>query len=104
MTGVSRPSDAIAVLDQVGAQRAVVIAWCGAGAELLLAAEHPDRVAGLVMIAPDLQLTPEPAEAEGSYSFDDELETPDRLGEMEPALLAARLAGLPGLLLPRDIY
>ncbi len=70
--------DALAVLDQVGAQRAVVIAWCGAGAELLLAAEHPDRVAGLVLIAPDLQLTPEPAEAEGSYSFDDELETQDR--------------------------
>ena len=33
--------DALAVLDEVGAQRAVVIAWCGAGEELLLAAEHP---------------------------------------------------------------
>jgi pimeloyl-ACP methyl ester carboxylesterase/predicted glycosyltransferase len=70
--------DALAVLDEVGAQRAVVIAWCGAGEELLLAAEHPDRLAGLVMIAPDLQLTPEPAEAEGAYSFDDELKTQDR--------------------------
>ncbi len=65
------------MLDQLGIDRAVVVAWCGAGEELVLAAEHPERVTGLVMIAPDLQVSEEPAEAEGPFSFDDELETED---------------------------
>ncbi|MGN6678601.1 MAG: alpha/beta fold hydrolase [Streptosporangiaceae bacterium] len=54
--------DAIAVLDKVGAERAVVVSWCLAGEDLTLAVEHPDRVAGLVMIAPDLLLTADPTE------------------------------------------
>jgi pimeloyl-ACP methyl ester carboxylesterase/predicted glycosyltransferase len=70
--------DALAVLDQLGVAQAVVVAWCGAGPELVLAAEHPERVAGLVMIAPDLRVTPDPADQEGPYSFDDELDTEDR--------------------------
>jgi pimeloyl-ACP methyl ester carboxylesterase/predicted glycosyltransferase len=60
-------ADALAVLDHLGAGRAVVVAWCGAGEELILAAEHPERVAGLVMIAPDLQLSDEPADAAGPF-------------------------------------
>ncbi|MGH3411242.1 MAG: alpha/beta fold hydrolase [Streptosporangiaceae bacterium] len=72
----ARAGDALAVLDQLGIDRAVV-AWCGAGEQLVLAAEHPERVTGLVMTAPDLQVSEEPAEAEGPYSFDDELETED---------------------------
>jgi pimeloyl-ACP methyl ester carboxylesterase/predicted glycosyltransferase len=66
--------DALAVLDAAGADRAVVLAWCSGGAELLLAAEHPDRVTGIVMIAPDLRLTPDPADEEGWQSFDAELD------------------------------
>src|SRR4051794_36613622 len=54
--------DALAVLDEAGIARAVVVAWCCAGEELILATEHPDRVAGLVLIAPDLLLTEDPAE------------------------------------------
>jgi pimeloyl-ACP methyl ester carboxylesterase len=66
--------DALAVLDHVGAGRLVLVSWCGAGDDLLLAVEHPDRVAGLVLIAPDLLLTEDPAQAEGPYSFDKELD------------------------------
>ena len=49
--------DAVAVLDRAGVERAVVVSWCGAGDDLMLAVEHPQRVAGLVLIAPDLLLS-----------------------------------------------
>ncbi len=64
--------DARAVLDHVGVDQAVVVSWCGSGEELLLAAEAPVRASGLLLIAPDLQLTPEPGEEEGPYQFDEE--------------------------------
>src|SRR5213595_2536156 len=67
--------DALAVLDRVGADRVVVVSWCGAGDDLILAAEHPERIAGLVLIGPDLLLTADPAEEEGPYPFDEEPET-----------------------------
>jgi pimeloyl-ACP methyl ester carboxylesterase len=69
--------DALAVLDAVGVERAVAVSWCGAGDDLILGAEHPERVSGLVLIAPDLQLTADPAEQEGPYPFDDEPATLD---------------------------
>jgi pimeloyl-ACP methyl ester carboxylesterase/predicted glycosyltransferase len=68
--------DARAVLDHVGAAQAVVVSWCGAGEDVLLAAEHPERVSGLVLIAPDLLLTADPAEEAGPFPFDEEPETP----------------------------
>jgi len=67
--------DARAVLGHAGAGQAVVVSWCGAGEDLLLAAEHPDLVSGLVLIAPDLLLTADPAEEQGPFPFDDEPET-----------------------------
>jgi pimeloyl-ACP methyl ester carboxylesterase len=67
--------DALAVLDRVGAGRVVVVSWCCAGDDLILAAEHPERVAGLVLIGPDLLLTDDPAAEEGPYPFDEEPET-----------------------------
>ena len=69
--------DALAVLDKAGAERVVVVSWCGAGDDLILAVEHPERVAGLVLIAPDLLLTADPAEEEGPYPFDDEPRAPE---------------------------
>jgi pimeloyl-ACP methyl ester carboxylesterase/predicted glycosyltransferase len=69
--------DALAVLDHAGAGRVVVVAWCGAGEELILATEHPGRVAGLVLIAPDLHVTEEPADEEGPFPFDEEPATLD---------------------------
>jgi pimeloyl-ACP methyl ester carboxylesterase/predicted glycosyltransferase len=45
-------ADAVAVLDAAGVDRAVVVSWCDMGESLILAAEHPERVTGLVFIAP----------------------------------------------------
>jgi len=64
--------DALAVLDEAGADRVIVVSWCCAGDDLILAVEHPERVAGLVLIAPDLLLTDDPATEEGPYPFDEE--------------------------------
>jgi pimeloyl-ACP methyl ester carboxylesterase/predicted glycosyltransferase len=69
--------DALAVLDHLGVGRVVVVGWCGAGEELILAGEHPERVARLVLIAPDLHVTDEPADEEGPFSFDEEPATLD---------------------------
>jgi pimeloyl-ACP methyl ester carboxylesterase len=67
-------NDALAVLDHVGAACVVLVSWCGAGDDLLLAVEHPDRVAALVLIAPDLLLSDDPAAEEGPFSFEEELD------------------------------
>ena len=69
--------DALAVLDAAHAERVIVVSWCGAGDDLILAAEHPGRVAALVLIAPDLLLTDDPADEEGPYPFDQEPVTQD---------------------------
>jgi pimeloyl-ACP methyl ester carboxylesterase/predicted glycosyltransferase len=62
-------ADALAVLDAAGVDRAVVVTWCDMGESLILAAEHPERVAGLVFIGPSLRLD----EADhGEYPFDAE--------------------------------
>jgi pimeloyl-ACP methyl ester carboxylesterase len=64
--------DAVAVLDAAGVDRAIVIAWCDMGDSLILAAEHPERVAGVVFIAPALPTR----EAEvAPYPFDEVLDT-----------------------------
>jgi pimeloyl-ACP methyl ester carboxylesterase len=64
--------DAVAVLDAAGVERAIVVAWCDMGDSLILAAEHPERVAGLVLIAPPL---PVEGREVPPYSFDDVLDT-----------------------------
>ena len=69
--------DALAVLDHADVECVVLVSWCNGGEELILAAEHPDRVSRLVLIAPDLLVTADPADAEGPYSFDDEPVTLD---------------------------
>ena len=79
-------ADAIAVLDAAGVSRAVVVAWCDLGESLILAAEHPDRVAALVEIAPALQVgdvVPEPV----AYPFDDVLDTDEGWAKEERPLL-----------------
>jgi pimeloyl-ACP methyl ester carboxylesterase len=62
-------ADALAVLDAAGVGRAVVVSWCDLGESLLLAAEHPERVAGLVFIAPSLSAT---ERQHGDYPFEDD--------------------------------
>ncbi|HJW59622.1 MAG TPA: alpha/beta fold hydrolase, partial [Actinomycetota bacterium] len=48
-------ADALAVLDAAGVDRAMVVAWCDLGESLILAGEHPERVAGLFLIAPTVR-------------------------------------------------
>jgi pimeloyl-ACP methyl ester carboxylesterase len=64
--------DTLAVLDRAGAGRVVVVSWCGAEDDLILAAEHAGRVAGLVLIAPNLFLTADPVAEACPYPFDEE--------------------------------
>jgi pimeloyl-ACP methyl ester carboxylesterase len=56
-------SDAIAVMDAAGIETAVLVSVsCGALWALLLGAEHPDRVLGVVFVAPTAPLVPPLAE------------------------------------------
>lgn len=55
-------ADALAVLDVTDTDRAVVVGFSmGAQRGLLLAAEHPERVSGVVFIAPAVAVGPVPA-------------------------------------------
>ncbi|HKB19683.1 MAG TPA: alpha/beta fold hydrolase [Gaiellaceae bacterium] len=63
---------AVAVLDAARVERAIVVSWCDMGESLILAAEHPQRVSGLVFIAPAL---PVHEREVPEFSFDDELDT-----------------------------
>jgi len=66
--------DALAVLDATGTPSAVLVALSmGAQWASLLAARHPERVAGVVFIGPAMRLLPPSPEAASGPSFDDEL-------------------------------
>ena len=68
-------ADSLAVMDATGIDRAVLVSLSlGAQRALLLAAEHPERVAGAVFICPSVSLghaLPERV----VYSFEDDLDT-----------------------------
>lgn len=61
---------ALAVLDAAGVERAVAVGVCGgAGMSLLLAADHPDRVLGVVAVNPGIILAPRlPHRAPGDFN------------------------------------
>jgi pimeloyl-ACP methyl ester carboxylesterase/predicted glycosyltransferase len=68
-------ADALAVMDATATERAVLVSLSlGAQRALLLAAEHPDRVAGTVFIGPGTPLAALP-EDRTHYSWDEELDT-----------------------------
>lgn len=70
-------ADAMAVLDASETRAVVVIALCQSVAvALLLAAEHPDRILGIVAINPGLALTP-PHPHRGLGGFDAPLDRDD---------------------------
>jgi pimeloyl-ACP methyl ester carboxylesterase/predicted glycosyltransferase len=70
-----KTADAVAVLDATGTDEALIVAHCGsAGTGLRLAAEHPERVAAMVSIAPSLPLSPPLPERVG-FSFREPTET-----------------------------
>jgi pimeloyl-ACP methyl ester carboxylesterase len=71
---------ALAVLDANGVEHAVVAGVCqGAGVALLLAAEHPERVDGVVAINPGLVLSPAHAHRRRlpGRTFDDVIDEPE---------------------------
>ena len=69
-------ADALAVMDATGTERAVIIGFSlGSQRGLLLAAEHPERVAGAVFIGPSYQGGGEPLPERVVYSWEDELHT-----------------------------
>ncbi len=69
-------ADALAVLDATGTDRTYVIGLSmGAQRGLLLAANHPERVAGIVFIGPAVPLPPATPRARAANSFDERLDT-----------------------------
>jgi pimeloyl-ACP methyl ester carboxylesterase len=68
-------ADALAVLDATATKRAVLVSLsCGALWSTLMAAEHPEQVAGLVYIAPAVALAP-PHPERAVHSFLEPLDT-----------------------------
>jgi pimeloyl-ACP methyl ester carboxylesterase len=60
-------ADAVAVLDATGTPRCVFVAHCAiAGGALLLATDHPERVAGAVFMTPALPISPPRPERTGN--------------------------------------
>ena len=69
--------DALGILDATATERAVVVGVsCAAVWGVLLAAEHPERVAGAAFIGPAVPLAP-PLPERNVYPFDELLETDD---------------------------
>ncbi len=70
-------ADAVAVMDATGTEQAVVVSLCHAWEAFPLAATHPERVAGMVAIAPGIpNLTPvHPNRAAYAGRFDEVLHT-----------------------------
>jgi pimeloyl-ACP methyl ester carboxylesterase len=68
--------DALAVMDATGIDRAVLVSLSrGAERSLLLAAGHPERVAGMVFIAPALPLPPTAPRAAAEQEFQERRES-----------------------------
>jgi pimeloyl-ACP methyl ester carboxylesterase len=68
-------ADALAVLDATGTRRAALVSLsCGALWSTLLAADHPDRVAGVVYLGPAVGLAP-PHPERAVHSFLEPLDT-----------------------------
>src|SRR4051812_24317928 len=69
-------ADTLAVMDELGIRSAVLIGVCSSGwTGLLLAADHSDRVDGLVVVSPKLPFVTPPMPARAQYDFDAVLDT-----------------------------
>jgi pimeloyl-ACP methyl ester carboxylesterase/predicted glycosyltransferase len=67
--------DALAVLDATGTERAVLVSLSrGAERSLLLGAGHPERIDGMVFIAPALPMAPAMPRARAAQEFDERRE------------------------------
>ena len=92
-------ADALAVLDATGTEHAVLVASsCGSLWGTIVAADHPERVHGIVHIGPAVGLAPGHPERQ-VYPLRRRARDDGRVGEVQPPLLAARLPRLPRVLL-----
>ena len=96
--------DAVAVLDATGTERALVAGLSlGAATALYTAALHPDRVAGVIALAPTVPaLTPDHPWWD-EHPFDEDPGHGRGLGALHPRLVAPGLPGLRRVLVPRDV-
>jgi pimeloyl-ACP methyl ester carboxylesterase len=70
-------ADALAVLDATTTERAVIVGLSmGAQRALLLAAAHPERVAGVALIGPAVPLPPASARASAMSGFEERIDNP----------------------------
>ena len=75
-------ADALAVMDATGTERATLVSLSrGAERSLLLGAHHPDRVDGMVFIAPALPLPPAAPRASAEREFDEPRDAYDGWGK-----------------------
>jgi pimeloyl-ACP methyl ester carboxylesterase len=71
-------ADALAVLDTTETERAVIIGFSLGGQRgVILAAEHPERVAGAVFIGPNFPGGGTPLPERMAYDFDEEYDAPE---------------------------
>ena len=85
-------TDAIAIMDATQTERAVIVGFSrGAQRGLLLAAHHPERVQGAVFIGSSYLGGGKAVPQRIEHEWEDELDTLRGLGEVQQALLAARL-------------
>ncbi len=97
-------ADAVAVLDAAGVGQAIAVGMsCGGRFALALAAAHPERVGGVVAIAPAVPLlTPGNPDRE-RVRLRGAARRLRGVGKGQPPPLARRLPGLPGVLLRPDV-
>ena len=93
-------ADALAVLDETETERAFIVGLSlGAQRGLLLAAEHPERVEGVVFVGPALPLACPDRSGKGDGGIRRAQGGLRGLGEAQPPLLARGLPGLSRVLL-----
>lgn len=80
----SRVDDALAVLDALGASRAVVIGNSMGGRTALdLALTHPERVGALVLIAPGISGAPEGEDSPEVQAIDEQMQEAEGAGDLD---------------------
>ncbi len=83
--------DALAVMDATGTERAALVSFSrGPQRELLLAAQHPDRVSALALIAPGIRFTPALGGRVGWAAFDARSRAERHLRALDEVLRVAR--------------
>ena len=98
-------ADALAVMDATETERAVIVSLSrGAERSLLIGAGHPDRIAGMVFIAPALPLPPATPRAGAEQAFVTRLESYEGWNKWNQHYWLDRLRGLRRVLLLAGLH